>query len=160
MFAFVTQQNVKRKWYIFALLYNAFETKNSFDKFSLRFDMRPYRFIDLRSAEVTLQSSHLTTPKYFLFLCKLFPKWFEHLFYEGGLLNRDGLCVEMLFIINCDIFYSMAKIGPSVTFLIRGALDVQPYLRNFWKSVNLQFLGITKDSALLFVRHSASKRVF
>jgi len=39
------------------------------------------------------------------------PKWYELLCYVGGLLDREGLFVEMLLIINCEISYSGAKIG-------------------------------------------------
>jgi hypothetical protein len=93
MFAFVTQVDVKRRRYIVALLYNAFETKNSFDKFSLFFGMKPYWIIDLKSAGETLQLSHLTIPQVLVIPMQAILKCYELLCYVGGLLNREGLCV-------------------------------------------------------------------
>jgi hypothetical protein len=77
MFAFVTQVDVKRRRYIFAPLYNAFETKNSFDKFSLLFGMKPYRFIDLKFAGEALQSSYLTMPQVRFVPMQAILKWYE-----------------------------------------------------------------------------------
>lgn len=77
MFAFVTQVDVKRRRYIVALLYSALETRNSFDKFSLFFGMKPYRFIDLKFAGQTLQSSYLTIPQVRFVPMQAVPKWYE-----------------------------------------------------------------------------------
>jgi hypothetical protein len=77
MFAFVTQVDVERRRNIVAMLYNAFETKNSFDKFSLLFGMKPYRFIDLKFAGETLQSSCLTIPQVRFVHMQAIAKWYE-----------------------------------------------------------------------------------
>jgi hypothetical protein len=112
MFAFVTQVDAKRRRYNVAPLYNAFETKNSFDKFSLLFGMKPYRFVHLKSAVETLQSSHLTTPQVLFIPVQAVSKCYELSCCVGRLLNRQGLCVGMLVIVNCEISYSRA--GPGV----------------------------------------------
>ena len=73
--------------------------------------MKPYGFIDLKSAGETLQSSHLMIRQVLFIPMQAIPKWCELLCYVGGLLNREGQFVEMLVIINCEISYSRAKFG-------------------------------------------------
>ena len=124
-----------------ALLYSAFETKNSFDKFSQRFGMKPYRFIDLKSAGQTLQSSHLTIPPpstFFYSYASYSQVAWTLVLCKGIAEPRGTVCRDVVNYILCGISYSRAKIGHVSRSCLGEDLMLNLMRENAWNSVKQQ----------------------